>query len=436
MTATVTQPARLFALTLAASVLACGCLQDLDLGSSLEASDAGATDSGATDSGATDAGTGDTETPDLFELPQLDYLVGVTSVDIGQGHACAVTADGELYCWGENEYGELGLGDGVERFTATRVGTDSDWAFVELSSSASCAVKTDGSLWCWGRNHLGQLGDGSVADRTVPTPVAFPGQVVQLDSTGSHCCARNELSELWCWGNNRESNLGQGFNAQSGEAFLTEPTQVTVDGGTGWRDVAVGDGHTCGIKADGVLMCWGRNTQGMAGGPAGVDQVLNPSPVVPPDGVTEWLEVKASWFNTCVKGDDDQWYCVGSAGSGRLPGVERDAFVPTAIATATAGTIEISAFHLCHLDEADELTCWGLNLDGLLADDGIGETFEPIAVGETLGPIDQMAVGRFNTCVVVSGGTLFCRGENGGGTVGGGAPRGDSPRFVQVGEPL
>jgi alpha-tubulin suppressor-like RCC1 family protein len=82
-----------------------------------------------------------------------------------------VQEDGSLWCWGQNDEGQLGTGTTTGVDFPVRVGLDSDWASVHPGYGFTCGRRQDGSLWCWGHNDRGQLGDGTQEDRLVPTPV-------------------------------------------------------------------------------------------------------------------------------------------------------------------------------------------------------------------------------------------------------------------------
>ena len=94
------------------------------------------------------------------EAPQDSGPVWLT-VSAGGFHTCGIRTDHTLWCWGDNGYGQLGLGDKKKRAMPTQVGTGTDWAGLVAGNAHTCATRTDHTLWCWGLNRDGQLGIGS-----------------------------------------------------------------------------------------------------------------------------------------------------------------------------------------------------------------------------------------------------------------------------------
>ena len=160
---------------------------------------------------------------------------------------------------GFNETGSLGLGHTDPVASPMRVGRDSDWSVVSVGGAHTCAIRTDETLWCWGDNAYGQLGDGTTGSSTVPAPIA-PEMAWRDVTTGSeHTCAIRVDGTLWCWGSDSTGATGLGT---TWSATLT-PTQVGVD--TDWLIVDGRGYHTCGIRSDRSLWCWGYNLDGQIG---------------------------------------------------------------------------------------------------------------------------------------------------------------------------
>ena len=90
----------------------------------------------------------------------------------GLMHTCATRTDGSLWCWGFNGAGQLGMGTAGNATAPLQVGSAMNWAGVSAESGdASCARAADGSLWCWGTNRYGQLGLGSTNQQLAPVQV-------------------------------------------------------------------------------------------------------------------------------------------------------------------------------------------------------------------------------------------------------------------------
>ena len=142
----------------------------------------------------------------------------------------AILEDGSLYAWGNNSYGQLGVGDEVNRNTPTKVNLPGKIKKLITSSSASYAILEDGSLYAWGENYYGELGVGSNEDKNTPTKVtAINGKIMDLiinsdnNSTYKSIFAIIKDGSLYAWGNNKGGQLGIG----SLEDNINSPTKVT-----------------------------------------------------------------------------------------------------------------------------------------------------------------------------------------------------------------
>lgn len=185
-------------------------------------------------------------------------------LSLGTAHGCAVADGGRVMCWGFNgdasRYGRLGVGDTQSRATPTTAGMELFGVrFHEVSSGEThtCAVSQAHEVWCWGDNTFGQLGDGSAVDRLSPIKVAVPGDVRSVHAGKSHTCAVTFSDELYCWGRNEDGQLGLGH-----AIVQRTPQRLSLS------DVlaaSAGFYHTCAVTRGGELYCWGKNDEGQLG---------------------------------------------------------------------------------------------------------------------------------------------------------------------------
>jgi alpha-tubulin suppressor-like RCC1 family protein len=225
--------------------------------------------------------------------------------------ACALRAGGTLWCWGTGSLGQRGDGTtSATRSTPIQVlaenqtaggSTWTDWTAVAAGDSHSCGRRTNGTAWCWGAQAYGRLGDGdSDLDANgvpvwsvvlAPTKVLqsgeAPGGLAWSDWTAlavgtGHACGLRTGGTLWCWG---AGNLGQRGDGTTDLARAT-PIQVVATGvGAPWSDwtaVTAGSVHTCGIRSNGTLWCWGTGTQGRRGDGTTTMTQSVPSKVIEP----------------------------------------------------------------------------------------------------------------------------------------------------------
>lgn len=161
--------------------------------------------------GTLDAVNVPTRTGTATDWRILGELSAVTSM------AAAIKTDGSLWVWGDNDFGELGLGAaqiGQEQLLPQRVGTGTDWKSVSTGSQFTVALKTDGSLWTWGHNNLGQLGDGTTTDRSVPTRVGAATDWAQVSAGDGFALAVKTDGSLWAWGANPDGAPAYGNTPQ------------------------------------------------------------------------------------------------------------------------------------------------------------------------------------------------------------------------------
>jgi len=224
------------------------------------------------------------------------------SVDSGTSFTVAVRADGTVWSWGHNFRGATAQG-AVSSGTYTTVPTQVSGLTGVQSVSAgllfAVALKADGTLWTWGYNLYGQLGQpSSVTSTGVPVRVGTASNWVQVSAGTEHVFAINALGELWAWGNGANLRLGTGTSTS-----VYQPVRIGTD--ADWALVTAGSSTPLAIKTDGSLWSWGNHSNGLTGvGLSSGTQAL-PTRV---DLDTDWATVSAGANNVfAVKTDGTLW---------------------------------------------------------------------------------------------------------------------------------
>jgi alpha-tubulin suppressor-like RCC1 family protein len=225
------------------------------------------------------------------KLPAVDLGAGRTAiaVSVGWEHTCAVLDDGAVKCWGSGAHGELGLGDTEDRgdqpgemgdaLPAVDLGKGNRAVAVSTSNHHTCALLDGGAIKCWGQNQLGELGLGDTQDRgdqpgqmgdALAAVDLGAGRTAHAVSAGisETTCALLDGGSVKCWGSNASGSLGLG----DGEARGDQPGEMgdalpAVDLGAGRIAIAVstGDAGVCALLGDGHVKCWGLNDFGQLG---------------------------------------------------------------------------------------------------------------------------------------------------------------------------
>ena len=176
-----------------------------------------------------------------------------------------------MQCWGENGAGQLGNGGTVPSLSPVTVAGLTGVTRIALGARHACAV-VGGGVRCWGQDEALQTGSptsqrcGAAACQPGPIAVAGPQGVSELAAGAAHTCARTDDGRLWCRGGNSFGQLG---NGSASVAAIATPGLVTLGGAPldGVQALAAGASHTCALRGDGTVYCWGRGDRGQLGGP-------------------------------------------------------------------------------------------------------------------------------------------------------------------------
>jgi alpha-tubulin suppressor-like RCC1 family protein len=251
---------------------------------------------------------------------------------VATGHAfvCGITADNKTYCWGRNNYGQLGDGTEINRNVPVEVTDSEDLDFKQIStgSSSTCGIAADNKTYCWGYNRYGELGDGTEINRNVPVEVTDSGaRDFKQISTGYsyHRCGIAVDHKTYCWGKNQYGQLGDGSKTDR-----NVPVEVTDSEDLDFKQVSVASNATCGIAADNKTYCWGRNQYGQLGNRTNTDSSV---PVEVTDSeARDFKQISTGSGSMCGIAADHKTYCWGRNDYGQLgDGTKIDSSVPIII---------------------------------------------------------------------------------------------------------
>lgn len=347
-------------------------------------------------------------------LDALDQR-NVVQVAVGDGHSCALLEDGQLMCWGDNQYGQLGRGDGetpigvswnlmhMVQPVALALDPGDRVASVAAGGFSTCALTDAGHVYCWGRNGQGELGLGDTQNHgDEPNDIGrvnlgMGRHAVKLTMGQWHRCALLDDGALKCWGRNDQGQLGLGDKLNRGALPADMGDNLpAVDFGKNRRAVMVeaGGDHTCAVLDNGKLVCWGSNAGGRLG------------------------------LGSFSSDPDSAVYAVGDQ-----PDEMGEALPAIALRAGNGPIASLSAGfdHTCAAFANGTLQCWGLNFFGQL---GLGDTaargdqlddmgaqLPMVNLGSSQFVVAVSAGGTFG-CARLSDSSLKCWGDNTHGQLG------------------
>ncbi|MCL2823431.1 MAG: hypothetical protein FWD57_05510 [Polyangiaceae bacterium] len=305
--------------------------------------------------------------------------VGITAISVATHHACAITSAGQLWCWGNNAEGRLGIGSYPSYSTAAmEVTTLSDVKSVSAGGRGTCAlVGTNRQAYCWGYNSYGRVGDGSNGNNRI-TPSAVTGSVTNFSSisTGDdHTCALTSSSQLFCWGFNSYGQIGNGDSGWTSTVnkYSPQPVQASAGNQTYYASaVSVGRTQTCAITTSGGAVCWGYALGGVLGNGNTSGNVVRPPASAITGLASNVSAIHTGYEHTCARVGTGV-RCWGANGSGQLgtgtPSASPLATPQQVSGYGTSGVDELFRFyhaHTCIRTSTNQLRCWGNNDNGQL----------------------------------------------------------------------
>ena len=312
----------------------------------------------------------------------------------GAGNYAAAIVEGELFMWGSNEWGQLGLGDENDRTRPTRVGNDSDWKSVAMGAFHALAIKENGDLYAWGYGGVGQLGLGSTASYTTPQKVtAIAGAWQSISAGANHSLALHSDGAVYVFGRNVNGELGLGDTT-------TRTTPTAIDANT-YTQIDAGFQHSVIVRSDGAVFSFGQNHVGQLcnGEISASSAVANPTPVQ--IAVSGYEKIVVAAYHTHFLMQDSTLSACGYGFDGRLgTGSTANMLTPGAVGAGT-GWLDISGSMVHNAaKKSDGWYVWGSNREGSL---GLGDFTSRTAPTFLSSTIDQFVAGRFVSFIQTTG---------------------------------
>lgn len=354
-----------------------------------------------------------------------------SEIDAGQAHTCVVTTDANLYCWGANDAGQLttAAANSAEPVRVDQANELHGWNHVSAGGRTTCATNDGGEAYCWGSNDFGQLGIGDPRPESRMPALVGLVDVQQISVGTQHACAVTQ-DTLRCWGGNA--------NGQVGVSSSSELSPVTPDGPAGtpaWSDAEAGGVMSCAIQ-NGRVFCWGDDRGAALGdddccrselGPVAARPVATPVDLVPLVNAFEislGAEFGCALFGDAVQGGVAR--CWGDNSFGQLANT-RTSYIDQATPILQAGpwsAVRLGSNHGCAVNQDGSVWCWGDNSAGQVDPSLEARVISTPVQVAAVGPAVDVALGRHHTCALLAGTPLDeqrvrCWGANDGGQLGG-----------------
>ncbi len=364
--------------------------------------------------------------PVIFTNGAVTPIIPVTggephAITAGIAHTCAITPEGGVQCWGNNDFGQLGDGTnessnvpvdvigfggvaggapGLSQISKawTRPAAAGAASTIVAGGNHTCVI-SGGDVWCWGQNGKGQIGDGTTENRNKPVMVL--SGAADITAGLDYTCAIMFNGQVMCWGNNAQGQLADGTTTD----HLTPSVAKLI---TGLSNVDAGQNKDCGITSTGLLRC--------------VTNVLGQLFSEP---ATPNLDVAVSRFGNLIVALDENGVPVEFK-SGK-PQLYED--------LSGSEDVDSGVGHVCALLSDGTVSCWGSNNYGQLGNDSTKNNPDPGDVVDLSGAY-QLAVGKNHVCVLIPNGTpgqddiIKCWGLNTDGQLGNGSNENSSVPVV------
>jgi alpha-tubulin suppressor-like RCC1 family protein len=362
---------------------------------------------GSNDSGQLGLGNTPSELPSSSTPVIIGSVSGFRAISAGGGHAMAVRDNGTAYAWGANDYGQLGLGIGntTDKYEPVTVGL-----LVDIKD-VSAGAWHSGTVRAWGYNGDGQLGIGNTTDQHEPVTIGDLSHIRQIVATQYNSMALEASGYLYAWGDNTYGQVGD-------LSTIDRPSPVLIDVlGSKVTSMAGGGLHSMAMKHDGMIRTWGDNTFGQLGNGTNEPEMF-PTLLTVITGMVS-IEEKAypridegTKYTIALKADGNIWGW-GDNYTGQLgDGTYDFRYMPTQT-SGLSNAISISAgnLHALALKADGTVWAWGASWAGQRGDGGGGKVNQPVQVHHITNAVDISACWDFSLAAT-SDGSVWAWGNN------------------------
>ena len=370
--------------------------------------------------------TASTDAPDDVDTDGSNTLLtGIVQVATGSSHTCALTSGGNVKCWGDGGAGRLGndcdascTGQNLPVDVVTSETDSTPLAgIVQISGGTAhtCALTAEGNVKCWGYGFDGSLGNNdSTANKDAPVDVVTSNTdsnpltgIVRIDTVRGINCALTSSGGVKCWGSGGYGQLGNDCNGSC--ANTSYPVDVVASDGSsnllsGIVQISVGRYHSCALTSGGNVKCWGKGGEGQLGNGATGD--VDAPVTVTTTGTTALTGIAGISMgvdHSCALKSAGGVVCWGEGDNGRLgdntSGTDRtnpvDVLTSADGNPALAGIAQIGSGndHSCAVTTAGAVKCWGHGDVGQLGNNATSDSSLPVDVVDTDGGSGKLSLG-------------------------------------------
>ena len=383
---------------------------------------------------------GDQAAYDDFDSMDVVEDLRVTKLLHRSSHTCALTVEGQVWCWGNNQDGQLGTGDVFDRSEPYHVAVVTQATDLSMGTSFTCAAQIDGQVLCWGLSDEGQTGSPALTvdrvrgldepaikvavdyescallqsgavkcwdqndyepgavesmDQILQTVDGLNGTVVDIQSGGTFSCALLASGHVQCWGGNEYGELGAALPTQS-----YAPVDVNLRGEA--ESMALGSVHACAILTDGGVQCWGDDLLNQLGDSGNTNTTAQGATDV--TGLrTAAVQIAAGYSSSCALLADASVECWGRFGDYQGAATDVEGLDQAALAVAAAST------YMCVLLDSGIVQCLGTDIPTM---DILGGYSELTPVDGLEGSVSQLDLGTYYACALHTLGDVECWGSD------------------------